>query len=270
MKENKKRILYIMLIFIIILLGIKFIPFGSKIYSNPKQNISIEVPRFSLYKENNDKKVISFITIKNKNILKIELDRIINKLEKKTCHYDTYYYDKKNNIMIEKYEINKGILFNEIAIKYGLGEYSNDECNIITDPTRIEYSYFHIDEIREIKPLYKYLNEDGNLYDVHTTCDYCLSIKKGMGYFAYFEDLLKSSYMSMEDLINFLEYQVKVGEATKEIAFDKTSTIYKNKDFTLVKCNTKSGNKDIYFDERLDSSIDYCNISSNETNKKGI
>lgn len=259
MKINKKIIFYIMVMFIIIILGIKFIPFGAKNYYNSEFNVSMIVPRLSFFKEKKEKNVISFITIKNKRILKFELDRILSKLEKKTCHYDTYYYDKKSDITIEKYEINSGILFNEFSISYGKGEYSNDICNIITDPTRIEYDYFHLNEEREIKPLYQYLNQDGKLYNVYTTCDYCLSIKKGMGYPSYFEDLLKSSYMSMDDLITFLEYQVKIGDATKDIVFNSSSTIYKNKDFTLVKCNTLEGNKDVYFGDKLDSSIDYCN-----------
>lgn len=253
MKFNKK----LLIVFIIIILGIMFIPFCSKNYHSKKLNSSFNIPRFSLYKESKDKNIVTFITIKNKNILKFEMDRIINKLEKKTCHYDTYYYDKENDITIEDFKIDTKLLFNEISVRYKKGKYSNEECNIITDPTRIEYSYFHIDEINELKPLYKYLNKDGNLYDVYTTCDYCLSIKKGMGYFSYFEELLQSSYMSMDDLISFLEHQVETKKATKDIRIE--STIYKNKDFTFIECNTKNGNKDIYFDERLDSSIDYCN-----------
>ena len=261
-----KRIIYIVITFFIIILVIKFIPLGTKNYHSSKLTSSLIVPRFSVIKDEKDNKdnyIATFKTIKNKTILKLQLDKIMNNLEKKTCHYDTYYYDKDNDVTIEKYKIKSGILFNEITITYGKGEYSNVLCNVITDPTRIEYRYFHIDEGVEIKPLYKYLNEDGNLYDVHTTCDYCLSIKKGMGYNSFFEELLESSYMSMDDLITFLNHQVKIGDATKNVAVDGYSTVYKNKDFTLIKCDTPEGNKDVYFDERLDSSIDYCNKKEN-------
>lgn len=254
----KKKIIFIILVSIIIILTLKYIPFGSKNYHNSKMSSSLTIPRLSLFKEETNKYVATFRTIKNKSILKLELEKIMNHLEKKTCHYDTYYYDQKNNITIEKYEIKSNLLFNEFSITYGKGEYSNTICNIITAPTRIEYNYFHIDEEIEIKPLYKYLNEDGNLYDVHTNCDYCLSIKKGMGYFAYFEELLESSYISMDDLISFLEYQVKIGDATKNITYDDGTIIYKNSDFTLIKCNTKEGNKDVYFSDKLDTTINYC------------
>jgi len=263
MSFNKKIIVYVIIVFLIVIVGIKFIPLGSKNYQSSKLTSSLIVPRFSFIKKEKDNYVATFGTIKNKTILKLQLDNIMNNLKKKTCHYDTYYYDKDNDVTIEGYEIKSGILFNEFSIIYGKGEYSNDLCNVITDPTRIEYDYFHIDDIREIKPLYKYLHEDGNLYNVHTTCDYCLSIKKGMGYYSYFEDLLKSSYMSMRDLISFLDYQVKIGDATRDVGINKEATIYKNKDFTFIECNTKEGNKDIYFDERLDSSINYCNIKEN-------
>ena len=91
------------------------------------------------------------------------------------------------------------------------------------------------------------------------TCDYCLSIKKGMVYYSYFEKMLESSYLSIADLISFLEHQVETGTATKNIAQDEKSIIYKNADFTLLKCNTPSGNKDVYFSDKLDTSIDYCN-----------
>lgn len=261
MKKNIKIILIIGLVLLVILLGMKFVPFGLKNYQIKELSSSLQLPRLSFFKEETGEYVATFKTIKSKYILKKELDKIMDNFEERICHYDTYYYDEKNDVTIEKYEINSGILFNEFSISYGKGKYSNDVCNVITDPMRIEYDYFHVKEEREIKPLYKYLNKDGKLYDVYTTCDYCLSIKKGMGYFSYFEDLLKSSYMSMDDLITFLEYQVEIGDATKSVFYDGGSVIYKNTDFSFVKCNTSEGNKDVYFSDKLDLSIDYCKTS---------
>ena len=73
------------------------------------------------------------------------------------------YYEKKNDITIEKYGIKPGFLLNEFYIIYNKGKILNEICNIIDDPTTIEYNYFHIKEERKIKALYQYLDEDGYL-----------------------------------------------------------------------------------------------------------
>ena len=86
----------------------------------------------------------------------------------------------------------------------------------------------------------------------------CLSMKKGMGYSDSFENMLQSSYISMDDLINFLEYQVENGDATKNYYSNKEITLYKNEDFSLLKCDTQNGNKDVYISDQLEYNESYC------------
>ena len=73
-----------------------------------------------------------------------------------------------------------------------------------------------------------------------------------MGYPGYFEDLLLSSYISMDTLLKFLDYQVSENKATKTNYQD--GTFYKNNDFSLLKCN----NKIIYMSDELEYNENYC------------
>lgn len=258
----KKKIFWLIIItcLILIILGIKFIPFGSKSYSNKKLSTTLTVPRLSFFKEECCMFSATFKSFRSKNSLQKELDKIIEKYEKKTCNNKTIYYDSANEITIYEYGVKSGFPFNTYYINYDKVNMSNDDCNVITDPTKIEYNYYHADDDQreELSALYQYLNSNGNKYDVYSDCYMCLSIKKGMGYSDSFENMLQSSYISMDDLINFLEYQVENGDATKNYYSNKEIILYKNADFSLLKCDTQNGNKNVYISDQLEYNESYC------------
>ncbi len=258
----KKKIFWIVaiVILILIIIGIKFIPFGSKSYSNEKMSSTLTIPRLSFFKEECCMFSATFISFRSKDSLQKELDKIVEKYEKKTCNNKTIYYDSINEITIYEYGVKEGLLFNTYYINYDKVNISNDECNVITDFTKIEYDYYHVadDQREEMSVHYQYLNSNGNKYNVYNDCNKCLSIKKGMGYDTTFENMLNSSYMSMDDLVNFFEYQVQNGDATKDISKYSEATLYKNNDFSLLKCNTTDGNQDVYISDKLEYNSSYC------------
>lgn len=253
----KKRniVIIIFILFILLILMFKIIPFQSKIYSNKKNNIKINIPTLSISIEdkNNKLKLISLNSKKN-------IKKIYDSLEDNLCHSTIYKYDKKNNITIRNVKINSIIFVNIVEIDYYTRKYTNDECNRIIDYKKIKYKYYSpkSDEKEPMQVRFKYLNKDGKKYDVYSECLRCLEIKRGMGYYATFKDMLSYGYMSMDDLINFMDYQAVKKIATKE-TYDDGTILYKNNDFALLICNTTEGNKDIYInDKSLVYEKEYC------------
>ena len=61
-------------------------------------------------------------------ILDKELDRIMNRYEKKTFGDRIYYYNKVNDIIISEYGILVGFPLNKFYIVYEFGELSKNEC----------------------------------------------------------------------------------------------------------------------------------------------
>lgn len=253
----KKRniIIIIIIVFILLILMLKIIPFESKIYHNKKNNIKINVPTLSITIENKTNK-LKLISLNSKKNIK----NIYDSLDDRLCHSTIYKYDKKNNIIIKNIKINSMLFVNVVEINYYTGKYTNDECNKIIDYKKIKYKYYtpKSEEKEPMQRRFKYLNKDGKKYDVYSECLRCLEIKRGMGYYATFKDMLSYGYMSMYDLINFMDYQSVKKTATKETYKDGT-ILYKNDDFALLICNTREGNKDIYInDKSLVYEKNYC------------
>lgn len=252
------------LILVLLILCLKYISFGITTYEMPNSGITLEIPKLSIFKEECCMYSASFKTFRSKSVVQKELDNIINKYEKKICNHRIIYYDKKHDITITEYGVESGKLMTNFYIVYDKGMPTNSECNRVTDITKIEYRYYPIpDDIpRELKVWYQYLNSNGKKYDVYANWTGCLAIKPGTrlddNHYQYFEGMLDASYMSMGMLIEFLEYQVNNNLATKEIHDDGEATLYKNKDFSLLKCNTSSGNQDVYISDQLEYKEEYC------------
>lgn len=259
----KKKIIRTILLVIIVLfiIGVKFIPFGSKSYTNKQMASTLIIPRLSFFEKECCMFSTTFRSFRSVDSLQKELNKIMKKYEKKTCNNKTVYYDSKNKITIYEYGVENGLLFNTYYINYDNVTMTNDDCNEITDFKKIEYKYYHIPDNQERDSLsihFKYLNENDKLYNVYTDCRDCLSLKKGMGYWETFENELSSSYISMNTLIEFLDYQVSNNKATKKYYSNKEIVLYKNDDFSLLKCNTASGNQDVYISDKLEYDESYC------------
>ena len=254
----KKKIVIIIVILLLLLCGtlIKFYPFGNTKYYLKEEKIYLNIPKLSIYETNENKNIVIFSSFRSKSSITNEFNKELKKYQKKTCHLRDYYYDKEDDIMIEEFVLlDSNIFKNKFYIKYGKGYYTNDFCNILTDYKTINYNYYHIPKEvkRKMEKKFQYLDiEDNKRYDVYTDCNNCLEIIKGMGYPGYFEDLLLSSYISMDTLLKFLDYQVSENKATKTNYQD--GTFYKNNDFSLLKCN----NKIIYMSDELEYNKNYC------------
>lgn len=261
----KKIVTTILIFLLIIILSIKFIPFGSKNINMPNSLVNLKVPRLSFFKEECCMFSLTFKSFKSIFTLKLELNNIMNKYEKMTCNNKTYYYDEKNNITISEYGVNYGFILNEFYITYDKGKRDLNECSKITDSSKIDYRLQNprADEITCIEtrkiPM-EYLNEDGKTYKLYY--DWCfgdLLFQTGIEKMNYLDSMLAYDWISMHDIIDFLEYQVENNTATKDLYRDGGSVLYKNKDFALLYCNTIEGNKDIYIsDTNLEYENEYC------------
>jgi hypothetical protein len=242
----KKKIIIILLIIIALLAVFKFVPLGSTKYTIPDYSVTLEIPKLSTFKEVCCMFSASFSSFRSAFIIQKELDSIMSKYERMTCHNKTYYYDKKNDITISDYTVKHGLIKNTFFIIYNKGKYSDDNCNTITNPTQLKYVVDMRYAIDEVHTDYKYEDNNGNLHNVYIDRIGNLEIQNGSGHMQPLDTMLMYNWMTMDDLIAFLEYQVETKKATKEVCKDGGSILYKNKDFSLLKCNTLAGNKDVY------------------------
>jgi len=120
----KKKLVMIGIIVFIFMLGVKYIPFGT--YYTTKTIGKLEVPKLSMLKEECCMFSATFKSFRSTYILKQELNKIMNKLEKKICNNTIYYYDKENDITISEYGVKANFLLNEFYIVYDKGRISCD------------------------------------------------------------------------------------------------------------------------------------------------
>ena len=249
----KKRYIIIFIVLFLLLVALfvlKSIPYGTMTYEMPNSNVKLEVPKFSSFEKECCMFSATFKSFRSKLSLQKELDTIINNYEKKTCNNKTIYYDKNHNITITEYGVKYGIIMNTFYITYDKGKYDNNDCNVVTDPIKltyqIDYNLKNKHESCYIPEQFKYLNKDGKMYNVYYECFGDLLFQTGMGKMNYLNSMIFYSWISMDDIMTFLEYQVKNNNATKETYNNENSILYKNEDFSLLKCDTINGNKDIY------------------------
>lgn len=126
MKKSKTYLGCVLITIIIFVMGIKFVPFGSKNYKNDKMASTLTIPKLSIFDEECCMFSANFKSFRSKYSLEKELNRIMGNYEKKVCEDKTYYYDKENDITITEYGVKIGFIMNSFYIVYDKG---NFECN---------------------------------------------------------------------------------------------------------------------------------------------
>lgn len=122
MKKNITIVILILIILVSILLGIKFIPFGTKEATMGANITTIEVPKLSTLKEECCTYEATFKTLRGKNSIQKELDKMLESYMEFDCNGKKSYFDIKHNITVFEYEVQDGIMFNTFTIKYNLGQ----------------------------------------------------------------------------------------------------------------------------------------------------
>ena len=116
-----------LLIAIFFLIRVKYTKVGTTERFLPVSSATLEVPKFSIYKEECCMFSVTFQSFQNIKLLQKELDNIMNGYQKIECGNNNYYYDKEHNLTITSYGVNKGLFLNEFYIVFGKGK---EECQI--------------------------------------------------------------------------------------------------------------------------------------------
>lgn len=126
MKKALIGIVLVLVLFICIFLGLKYVSLGTKNARLGATLISIEVPKLSSLKSECCEYEAIFKTIRGKDVIEKELNNIMNKYMKVSCNGRDYYYDMKNNITYTDYEVtSKGI-----STEFKLAYVRNNICGI--------------------------------------------------------------------------------------------------------------------------------------------
>lgn len=256
----KKRIIInisiILTILICLFLIFKFLPFGNTTYKNNNTSINFDIPKFSYLKNEYDNHFISFQSFRSVSSLKKDINKILRKYQLIVCNNETQYYNHKENLTILKYELKKGIFLNTINIQYEKGKKDNNECNKVTNPKKMKYQMKRCpDEICYGTNEFKYLHKNGNTYPLYYENDKFLLFQNGMNKMGYFNNMLGYEWISMQDILDFLDYQSEKKFFTKIIIENEQAILYKNNDFVLLQCK----NKKIYIENpNFKYKSDYC------------
>lgn len=258
-KNLKVSIIFFVFVLVFTICIIKIFPFGNKKYINLNNSFSIELPKFSFDIETTENS-ITFKNFRSKNILKTELNRMLSNTQKYLCKNKFYYYDENNNLTFMDYKFSNESIFNKIEIEYYKGIFSNNECGIVGDYKELKYSITPVNDTGYcyIANSFDYTDEEGNLQKVYYDCFGNLALKNGMGKYIYIDQIFSYKWISMSELISFLEYQVKNGNFSKQQFDDYGSIIYENRDFFLLSCSTKNGNKSVYIGKKIITDKQYC------------
>lgn len=260
---NSKKIINYSLIglfvLVIIFVFVSFIPFKEKKYYVYEDKY-ILIPRLSILDDTtqeDNKYSVTFKSISSKLILTLNLDSSLDEYKRKLCNNDKYlYYNSDNDITISDYKIDKGFLFNKYTIYYYFGNISEYECMKILDIDKLEinYDYSYLTSVKhDIDYVdYKYLSDDGNKYDVHSDCPECFTIKSGVGIMRPFKELLLTSSVDMQMILDKLEEDVKNNKTVKT-EYDN-GTMYENDKINLFNCK----NKDVYISDKIEYTDKLC------------
>lgn len=273
----KKRFILLTLVLLIVLgfIFLKNISFGTKYY-NISNNKNLYILKNSFFVSNqcdgywenyyngevygDEKKLcinkIKFKTFLSKKSIKRNLQNLVKKYEEKTCRNKTTYTD--SNLTIIDFGIEETGLLNTYYISYIDGNININDCNIVDDYKNIEYKYdySYIPKEKILEPEYKYMANNGKLYEVYTDYSDGLLIKNGSGEYHSLPTMLKFNYMDMDTLIKALDYQAEQNIVTK-VEYEN-GTFYKNNVFSLFQCSINTGNKNIYISDNLEYSEDFC------------
>lgn len=113
------------LIILCIILAIKLLSTGTRTQIMGATLIGLEVPKLSSIIDEEGEYVATFRSIRSVESLKKELDKMV--LDYESCFDDgkVYYYNKKNNTTIIRYEVQRKFVVNDFIIEYRKGNACN-------------------------------------------------------------------------------------------------------------------------------------------------
>lgn len=117
----KNKIILIAIAVVVLVVGIKFIPFGTKKAMMGASLVELEVPKFSTIKTECCTYSATFKTLRSTSIIQSELDKIMTNYKQISCDGKTYYYNFDTNVTIKEYGTKQGLLFNTFYIEYSKG-----------------------------------------------------------------------------------------------------------------------------------------------------
>ena len=120
----KKKIIIVISILVglvLVFIGIKFIPFGTKEATMGANIQKIEVPALSSLESECCTYEATFKTFRGKNSIQKELDNMVDNYMKIDCNGKNAYYDMTHNVTIFEYEVKASGLFTKFTIKYNIG-----------------------------------------------------------------------------------------------------------------------------------------------------
>lgn len=233
-----------MVVMLVAFLGLKFIPFKKTTYKSEQTDVNLRIPGFSFFNKECCMTSVTFTSPRSALFLQAELNDIMSDYESYTCNNNKYYYDEKEDITISKYGVEVGLLFNTFYITYDKGKRNANECSITTNYQELKYVVMPVNETGYcyIDESLKYKDSDNKLNNLHYECFGNFAIENGRGKMIYLDDMLQYGWITMDTIIDFLDYQVKQKRTSKSV--HGKNILYKNKDFSLLQCNTTD--KDIY------------------------
>lgn len=121
MKKNIAIVISVFVVLILVLIGIKFISFGTKEATMGANIQKIEVPSLSSLESECCKYEANFKTLRGKSSIQKELDNMMDSYMEIDCNGKKAYYDMKHNVTIFEYEVKASGLFTKFTIKYNIG-----------------------------------------------------------------------------------------------------------------------------------------------------
>lgn len=121
MKKNIAITIAVLVGLIIVLIGIKVIPFGTKEATMGANIQKIEVPSLSSLESECCTYEATFKTLRGKASIQKELDKMVSNYMEMNCNGNKAYYDMTHNVTIFSYEVKSSGLFTEFTIKYNIG-----------------------------------------------------------------------------------------------------------------------------------------------------
>lgn len=267
----KKKIIIVLAVLIVLILGIKFIPFGTKNNFMGASLVNLEIPKLSSIKSECCMYSATFKTFRGTSVIKKELDSIMAKYEKTTCEGKTYYYNKEENVTISEYGVKSGLLQNTFYINYSKGNY----CDEVKPKDEIDkyYNDSLVGNYKNLKELPKgYSIEDAisdNAFVVTHTKVYNENVYK------YFMDKYENNYSTFIRIVeptvegDVIIKDVKYDSGKIFIVSDNTRDEFSNNEDRVIKLiefehiGIDSNNNLVAYNEELNSEGSYYLVKVN-------
>jgi len=127
MKKNQKLILILITAIIVGYVVFTYLPLGLQKYKSEGNNITFNIPSFSIFEEECCMTSANFKSIRNTYSIKKEIEKELENYEKLNCDNKTYYYDRKQDFTIVEYNVENGFIFNKFNITFSKGEFCDSE-----------------------------------------------------------------------------------------------------------------------------------------------